>query len=45
MLPKKVKLNDADDQRRRSHGGSFTSDVRNIISESELIVVGRHWSF
>ncbi len=43
-------------QRRRSHGvliaielfyhpSNFASDVRNVINESELIVVGRHWSF
>ena len=24
---------------------NFASDVRNVINESELIVVGRHWSF
>ena len=27
------------------HPNNFASDVRNVINESELIVVGRHWSF
>ena len=26
------------------HPNNFASDVRNVINESELIVVGRHWS-
>ncbi len=25
------------------HPNNFASDVRNVINESELIVVGRHW--
>ena len=27
------------------HPNNFASDVRNVINESELIVVGPHWSF
>ena len=27
------------------HPNNFASVVRNVINESELIVVGRHWSF
>ena len=27
------------------HPNNFASDARNVINESELIVVGRHWSF
>ena len=27
------------------HPNNFASDVRNVMNESELIVVGRHWSF
>ncbi len=27
------------------HPNNFASDVLNVINESELIVVGRHWSF
>ena len=27
------------------HPNNFASDVRNVINESELTVVGRHWSF
>ncbi len=27
------------------HPNNFASDVQNVINESELIVVGRHWSF
>ncbi len=27
------------------HPNNFASDVRNVINELELIVVGRHWSF
>ncbi len=26
------------------HPKNFASNVRNVINESELIVVGRHWS-
>lgn len=27
------------------HPNNFASDVRNVLNQSELIVVGRHWSF
>ncbi len=27
------------------HPNNFASDVRHVINVSELIVVGRHWSF